>query len=421
MPGDFYLPEDPDYTIVDSARDSARFAHYCLEPAEHSRWRAQSSFVDPNGRPIRTYDLGTLEGPGWAANAVGGARLLYGWGRYDENHLLQKVALCLLDHVLEDGFLEPDGFIRSYRDTVANRFCLNYKHNSDWFCPGAMAQIALQMLLFSDELPASDPRVVRLRDYAPRTGDWLMRHLSTPTGWYPRRCRPDGAPYPLDAEGKPDPLADASGDGLYIVWLLLELTERGLGNYAETVRANLETIIEREGIYGSINHDTCDADENVARAVTYRLFRRAARFFRDPGFGAFGLENALAGLKRFQMTNDRNGVKTKGLLWMEDSWNTAYLWENAEIAHAYLESYEDTRIKDLLCSGVTILRAIARIHKDHAEPHGFLTEGVEWNNHIHQEHHLDNAEFGAIRYTEPLLNNLHHVGPTLYYLERQTV
>src|SRR5438105_9641454 len=46
MHSDFYLPEDPEYTIFDSARDSVRFAHYCLEPTEHGRWRPVSSFVD---------------------------------------------------------------------------------------------------------------------------------------------------------------------------------------------------------------------------------------------------------------------------------------------------------------------------------------------------------------------------------------
>jgi hypothetical protein len=418
MHSDFYLPEDPEYTILDSARDSVRFAHYCLEPTEHDRWRAVSCFVDLGGNIMHWHDFGDLEGPGWAANAVGGAYQLYAWGRFDNNCVLKHVALGLLDHVLEDGFLEPDGFIRGYRDTAANRFCLNFKHNSDWFCPGSMAKIALQMLWASDILPPDDPRVRRLRDYAPRTADWLLTRLQTPTDWYPRRCAPEGAPYPERAEGGPDPFQDGSADGLYIVWLLLELTERGLGNHAERVREKLDVIVRRGGIYGSINHDTYDADENVARAETFRLFRRAARFFRDPSLAAFAFENALAGLERFQMTEDRNGVRTKGLLYMEDSWDTAYLWENAEAALAYMEAYEDTGNLDYCCCAVTILRAIA---KHHYGPHGFLTEGVDWNNHVGREHHIDGAEFGAIRYTEPLLNNLHHVEPALRYLERHVV
>src|SRR5262249_1220632 len=158
-----------------------------------------------------------------------------------------------------------------------------------------------------------------------------------------------------------------------------------LGDHAGHVREKLDVIMARRGIYGSINHDTYDPDENVARAETFRLFLRAARFFRDPALSAFAYDNALAGLERFQMREDRNGVATKGLLVMEDSWDTAYLWENAEAALAYLEAYEDTQNRDLLCCAVTILRAIA---KHHVGPHGFLTEGVDWNNHVGQEYHV---------------------------------
>ena len=35
-----------------------------------------------------------------------------------------------------------------------------------------------------------------------------------------------------------------------------------------------------------------------------------------------------------------------------------------------------------------------------------------------QQHHIEQAKFGAIRYTEPFLNNQHIAEPTLYYLER---
>lgn len=418
MHSDFYLPEDPEYSIVDSARDSVRFAHYCLEPLEHGRWRATSSFVDPDGLPMHWHDFGDLEGPGWAANAVGGAYQLYAWGRFDRNVVLQHVALGLLDYMLDGGFLEPNGFIRGYRDTAKNSLCLNFKHNSDWFCPGSMAKVALQMLWASDLLPENDSRAARLCDYAPRTADWLLTNVICPSDWYPRRCTPEGQPYTARAEGGRDPFFDASADGLYIVWLLLELTERGLGDHAERVREKLDVIMARRGIYGSINHDTYDADENVARAETFRLFLRASRFFHDSVLKAFAYENALAGLERFQMTEDRNGVATKGLLTMEDSWDTAYLWENAECALAYLEAYAETNHRDYLCCAVTILRAIA---KNHHGKHGFLTEGVDWNNHVGLEHHVGGAEFGAIRYTEPLLNNLHHIEPALKYLESHIV
>ena len=45
---------------------------------------------------------------------------------------------------------------------------------------------------------------------------------------------------------------------------------------------------------------------------------------------------------RFRMAEDRNGVATRGLFLMEDSWDTAYLWENAEVAQAYLEAWQET-------------------------------------------------------------------------------
>ena len=86
---------------------------------------------------------------------------------------------------------------------------------------------------------------------------------------------------------------------------------------------------------------------------------------------------------------------------------------------AYFEAAAEIRdlgpaqSRDFEIDGLVILRAIA---KHHYGPYGFLTEGVDWNNHVGQEHHIDGEEFGAIRYTEPLLNNQHLVEPTLFYL-----
>jgi hypothetical protein len=109
---------------------------------------------------------------------------------------------------------------------------------------------------------------------------------------------------------------------------------------------------------------------------------------------------------------------------MEDSWDTAYLWENAEVAQAFLEAGREThpemRAPNIpsgeFYTGIAlgILDAIARHHYG---PHGFLTEGVDWNNHVGQQHHIDQATYGAIQYTEPLLNNLHLLLPTLTYFE----
>ena len=100
----------------------------------------------------------------------------------------------------------------------------------------------------------------------------------------------------------------------------------------------------------------------------------------------------------------RNGVATRGLLFMEKSWDAAYLRENAEAALAYFEAAKTLRSSQ---------RAIA---KHLYGPHGFLTEGVDWNNHVGQQHHIGQQRFAAIQYTEPFLNNQHIVEPTLFYL-----
>jgi hypothetical protein len=144
--------------------------------------------------------------------------------------------------------------------------------------------------------------------------------------------------------------------------------------------------------------------------VAFRVLREAAKLLGDAAIRDFAYRKCLAGLDQFKMAEDRNGVQTKGLLYMEKSWDTAYLWENAEAALAYIEAYSDTDHEPYLADGLTILRAIA---KHHHGPNGFLTEGVDWNNHVGKQHHFDEAEYGDIKYTEPLLNNLHIVEPTL--------
>ncbi len=67
------------------------------------------------------------------------------------------------------------------------------------------------------------------------------------------------------------------------------------------------------------------------------------------------------------------------------------------------------------------LETLAAIAHHHDGPFGFLTEGIDWNNHVSQRHHVGFNTYGAIRYTEPLLNNLHLVGPTLTYLMAQSL
>ena len=410
----FYLPDDPSYTILDSARDSVRFAvERTLVP--YKRYLCcKSTFVDKSGNVMTWHDFGNLEGPGWAANAVGGAYEIYLFARHIRDPCLPNKAISLLDHVLEDGFIDyKTGFIVSYRDTASNSFCLNYKHNNDWFCPGSMAKVAFQLLIFSDILEGE--RKDKMRRVAAKTAEWINASIkSTPNGWYPRRCKPTGEHYPKSPDGGDDPLFAKSADGLFIIQLFTALTQRGLADYTDRIREKIKVFIRQNGIFGSINHDTYDEHENVSYAVAFRVLRAAANLLDDESIRRFAYDKCLAGLNQFKMTENRNGCATKGLLFMEKSWDTAYLWENAEAALAYLEAYIDTGNKMYLLDGLTILRAIA---KHHHKDTGFLTEGVDWNNHVGKKHHFDQAEYGDIKYTEPLLNNLHIVEPTVLALQ----
>jgi hypothetical protein len=417
----FYLPENPRYTVVDSVMDSLRFTQTrtLQEDARH-HLVSVSSFVDPEGTPMGWHDFGNLEGPGWAANAVGGAYEICLWAKWTGQKSWRKNAERILDHVLECGFIDAEtGFIRPYRHTVTGEFCLNYKHKSDWLCPGSLAKIGYQLLVFSDELEGT-ARARKMRQAALGCARWLDAHLeSVPNGWYPRRCTPEGKIYRKSPEGGDDPFWQTSADGLFIVQLQTALTQRKLAAYGDAVRSKTAAFIKLGGIFGSINHDTYDPNENVAYSVAFRTLLQASRLLGDESIRQFAYDHCLAGLEQFKMTDNRNGVATRGLLFMEKSWDTAYLWENAEAALAMFEAAADLsqtqpeRSRRFEQDGLVILRAIARHHHG---PYGFLTEGVDWNNHVGQQHHIDQAQFAAIRYTEPFLNNQHIAEPTWFYL-----
>ena len=307
--------------------------------------------------------------------------------------------------MLNDGFVQPDGLILPYWHTVDRRFCLNYTHNDDWLCPGSVAKIGVQMLELARDLPA---RSAVLTQTAQRLADWLAEHVPLlDSGWTPRRITVEGTAYPLSPHGESDPIYDHSADGLFLLQL-----------WAMTGRLDLartlgDAFVDAGGLWGSINHDTFDDHENVAYACAFRILRQVAGLLDRPDWRDFAYEVALPATQRFRMAENRNGVFTQGLFWMEESWDTAYLWENAEVAQAHLEVWleqDDEAYRDV---ALGVLYAIARHHYG---TRGFLTEGVDWNNHVGQQHHIRNEEYGAIRYTEPLLNNLHHVEATLTYL-----
>lgn len=417
----FYLPENPRYTIVDSMIDSVRFTlTKTLKSCDKGHLASISSFVDPEGNIMEWHDFGNLEGPGWAANAVGGAYEIYALGDLLGKSEWKKKALEILDHVLDHGFIDYEtGFLHGYRETTTNRLCLNYKHNSDWFCPGSMAKVAYQLLIFAHRLK-EDSRAPRMRGVASRCAAWIEKNVQpVPNGWYPRRCKPGGEVYKRTPEGGNDYYWQTSADGLFILQLQSALTERGLADYKTRIGEKAKVFLDANGIFGSINHDTYDANESVAYAVAFRTLLAASEVLDDAKIRRFAYDRCLEGLQRFKMHEDRNGVKTNGLLYMENTWDTAYLWENAEAALAYFEAAVEIGKRDPQRSrryesdGLTILRSIS---KHHHGPHGFLTEGVDWNNHVSQKHHVGQAYYGDIRYTEPFLNNQHIVEPTLYYL-----
>ena len=416
MKPQFYLNEDESYTIFDSMVDSVRFAVDRTLTSYRGDACSRSSFVDTEGRTVEWHDFGNLEGPGWAANALGGAYELLSFGRFAGNKQLTSLAFSILDHVLEDGFVDENtGIIMGYRDTVQDSLFLNFKHNNDWLCPGSMARVADQLLILSDLDPEPE-RAEQARHIAVRCADWIYGHVNPcPNGWFPRRITPSGDPYPQSPEGGRDPIFTKSGDGLFILQLMTDLTQRGLANFRKMVEHKSRLFVNLGGLFGSINHDTYDEYENVSYAVGFRVLRAAAELLGNPRLKAFAYNVCLRGLDQFKITRDRHGVRTRGLLFMERSWDTAYLWENAEAAMAYLEAYGETRRPEYLSDALTILRAAA---KHHHGSYGFLTEGVDWNNRVGRENHVNDQEFGDIRYTEPLLNNLHITEPTLEYLTK---
>ena len=417
----FYVPENPRYTISDSVMDSIRFTlTKTLQRDTNGHLVSISSFVNPEGKVMGWHDFGNLEGPGWAANAAGGAWEIYSLGAYLDKKDWQTNALGILDHVLEGGFIEESGLIRAYRETTTGKFCLNYKHNSDWFCPGSMAKVGFQLLSFAGDL-APDARAERMRQAALRCSQWIDAHVERVTnGWFPRRVTPQGKIWLKSPDGGNDPFWQTSADGLFILQLQAALTVQGLADYRTSLRDKTAVFMKAGGIFGSINHDTYDPRENVALSVAFRTLLSVSRVLNDDAIRTFACDKCLSALDDFKMTDNRNGVATKGLLYMEKSWDTAYLWENAEAALAYFEAAADLRRRDLKASqrcemdGLIILRAIA---KHHYGPYGFLTEGVDWNDHVGQQHHIAQAKHAAIQYTEPFLNNQHVAEPTLYYLQ----
>ena len=263
-------------------KDSVRFTVERTLVEYKGHLSSKSSFVDKDGNIMGWHDFGNLEGPGWAANAVGGAYELFPFGRHNKDSALQEKALSLLDHVLKGGFINYEtGFITGYRETTTDQFCLNYQHKNNWFCPGSMAKIAYQLLLFSDLL--DEPPQERRCEMSPSRQPTGFTGTSSrrPTAGIRAAASPTASTYPQNAYGDGDILFEKSADGLFIIQLNAALTQRGLADYTEAVRQKVKVFMERGGIFGSINHDTYDEHENVAYSVAFRTLRQVAKLLND--------------------------------------------------------------------------------------------------------------------------------------------
>jgi hypothetical protein len=144
----FYVPENPHYTICDSAIDSLRFTvDKTLRRDEQGHLVSISSFVNSDGEAMSWHAFGNPEGPGWASNAVGGAYKMYAMGTFLHRPEWQSKALSVLDHVLDDGSINSNtGLIRGYRDTATGKLCLNYEINHDGSGPGSMAKVGCEKI-----------------------------------------------------------------------------------------------------------------------------------------------------------------------------------------------------------------------------------------------------------------------------------
>jgi hypothetical protein len=417
----FYLPEDPDFTILDSALASIRYALAVCDDPGDGTLRCRSVTTAPDGS-LKRYRGRLLEGVGYCADSVFAANHLLRCGALLRSEELCAAGRSLARHVLGGSFFDDLKIpVRLYRDSETGEFLDNLEGRPEYLELGHMARVGHQLLALKDQL---DPQQARSAEEAiRRLVAWLRGAEVCANGWYPRRCTPEGRVYDRapDALGPtqlappfpPDPLYDRSGAGCFVIQLFAAAHRAGLEDLSEPIKQAVNAFISAGGHFGSTNTDTDDAHENVSYAIAYVALQEAADVLSKPEWASFALESCLKPLELFELRQDLNGLATKGLLFMERSWNSACMWEVAMCAQAYLDGYRATGCRDYVLKALTILRAIARHH--HGEL-GFLTEAVDWDGHSVKNRHFEHSVRGDINDTHPFLNNLHVVEPTLTYL-----
>jgi hypothetical protein len=420
----FYLPENPEYTVVQSALDAMRFLRHVSEPDEAGHLLCRSIDATPDGRLAR-YRGRFMEGVGYCADSIFGAHLMVRFGRVVQRPEFEAMGFSYLDHALEAGFFDdPDLPVRLYRDTETRKLLNNLEEHDGYLEPGHIARVATHLLRLA-ELDPDEQRADRCRAIAARTTSWVMAVERCQNGWYPRHCTPDGRVFPFatNACGPvdmteltiEDPIHDQSGAGAFTLQLLASASSAGLVDATAALRADVDAFMRAGGFFGSTNTDTEDLRENVSYAIAFQALLAASDVLADPDVRGFAYDRCLEPLTRFELTRDLNGVATKGLLFMEESWNAACTWEMAEAAQAYLLAYADRRETRHVLKALTMLRGMAMHHHG---PFGFLTEAVDWDGHSTSTRHFPGERYGDIITTHPFLNNLHILQPTLTYLER---
>jgi hypothetical protein len=422
----FYLPEDPDNTILDSAIASVRFAaRVCDDPGDGTL-RCQSMDAIPDGTLVPFRDR-MIDGVGYCTDTVFAANQIIRLGRLLSSEPMVRFGQRLADHCFNGRFFDdPKLPVKLYYVIGEDQFLDNLEGHDTYIEPGHMARVGHQLLMLSDVVDSG--LADRARQAGARIAEWTTSLERCDNGWFPRRSTPDGGvfrqaadafgPVGLGAALPPDPIYDRSGSGVLILQLLVEAQERGLGDFAAAIDQTIDAFIRAGGHFGSTNSDTEDLHENVSYAMAFQALHAAGKTFNREEWVEFAYEACLAPLAGFELVKDLNGLETKGLLYMEDSWNSACTWEIAEAAQAYLVAFGDRGRRIDLLKALTMLRGLA---KHHHGPHGFLTEAVDWDGHSVVTRHMDGQRYSDIVTTHPFLNNLHVVEPTVTFLERFAV
>jgi len=427
VPYAFYLPEDPEYTIVQSALDTVRFLFHVSERDEAGRLFCRSIDATPDGELAR-YRGRFMEGVGYCADSIFGAHVLVRMARVLHRPEFEAAGMSYLDHALAAGFFDdPEVPVKLYRDTETGAFLDNLEDYDGYVELGHIARVATHLLRLA-ELDPADRRAARCREIASRTAQWVMSSARCANGWYPRRATSDGGVFPFAAKAlgptdladltREDPIHDRSGAGMLALQLLAGVSAAGVLDARERICEDVESFVRAGGFFGSTNTDTEDYEENVSYALAFQALLEASDVLDDADVREFAYERCLEPLARFELDRDLNGVATKGLLYMEDSWNAACTWEMAEVAQAYLTAHEDRGKQVYALKALTILRGMA---KHHHGPFGFLTEAVDWDGHSTSLRHFPGERYGDIITTHPFLNNLHVLQPTVTYLERASL